>query len=101
MKTPPFIEEIATEFMEAYNWEAFFSLRGKEEVKNKLRTALSEAYAQGREERDREVVEMVEGMGKKELRSPRSFGDNEQTVDVSSGYNQALQDILTQLQPNK
>ena len=43
--------------------------------------------------RDKELVKLVKGMGKRELKSPRSFGDGD-TVDVSAGYNQALQDVL-------
>ena len=44
----------------------------------------------------RELVEAVEGMGKKKLMSPRSFGDGD-IVDVSPGYNQAVKDFLTLL----
>lgn len=38
------------------------------------------------------VLEEVKGMGKRRLESPRSFGDGD-IVDVSPGYNQALEDL--------
>jgi len=40
-----------------------------------------------------EIEDEIEQMGKRKLLSPRSFGDNETTVDVSAGYNQALEDL--------
>jgi len=40
------------------------------------------------------LLERIEKMKKRELRSPRSFGDNESTVDVSSGYNQGIEDVI-------
>ncbi len=41
-----------------------------------------------------DLVMEWEKMGKKEILSPRSFGDNDSTVDVSSGWNAAISAIL-------
>ena len=43
------------------------------------------------------LLERIKKMKKRELRSPRSIGDNESTVDVSSGYNQGIDDVLSSL----
>ena len=49
-----------------------------------------ESYLKSKQE---EIEDEIEQMGKRKLLSPRSFGDNETTVDVSAGYNQALEDL--------
>ena len=43
------------------------------------------------------LLERIEKMKKRELRSPRSIGDNESTVDVSPGYNQGIDDVIALL----
>ena len=59
-------------------------------------TNLEKAISQSVLEEREKIKTKITTMKKKRLDSPRSFGDGN-IVDVSSGYNQAIDDILSTL----
>jgi len=87
------------------DYDSYFDEDGRMSVRNSLNDKNPKYYI----DCVRELISIIstqshtslfkemQKMKKRSLRSPRSIGDNESTVDVSSGYNQAIDDIIALL----